>query len=326
MSNSPFKLLDFLGFLFPGAIVLIALYAFFPNLLEFLKLSTDTDTNAVQYVVYIIIAYLIGHLVSLLSSITIEKYSIWKYGYPSEFLLTDYTRGDYLTRESEMDNSKIEDEKEMGRYRSYKKIARIIIFIIILPVSIADVVFSKFGIDYYYTRKLSGFQISMIKGKCALLFRSLGLSYNLDNIFAGDNHRIVHNYYYENADMHKNRMDNCIAVYDFLRAMSFVACIVFLCLLGRSLTTINFHYQIDWKQIIEIVSIGAVAYLFYMGFLKYYRKFTLENFMCLLSDKEFNFPEYPQDYLNKISDENTNNEDTNNSDAESSDTIKFNKL
>lgn len=323
MSNSPFKLLDFLGFLFPGAIVLIALYVFFPDILEFLKLSTETDTNAVQYVVYIIIAYLIGHLVSLLSSITIEKYSIWKYGYPSEFLLTDYKRGDYLTRESEMDNSKI--DKEKNRYKKYKQIARAIIYIIILPVSFADFVFSRCGIDYYYTRKLSGFQISMIKGKCALLFRSLGLSYNLDNIFAGDNHRIVHNYYYENAEKHKNRMDNCIAVYDFLRAMSFVACIVFLCLLCRSLTTINFHSEIDWSQIIEIVSIGVVAYLFYMGFLKYYRKFTLENFMCLLSDKEFNFPEYPQDYLNKISGENTNNEDANNDDG-SNETIKFNKL
>ena len=27
-----------------------------------------------------------------------------------------------------------------------------------------------------------------------------------------------------------------------------------------------------------------------MGFIKYYRKFTVENLMCLLCDKDFDFP------------------------------------
>ena len=105
----------------------------------------------------------------------------------------------------------------------------------------------------------------------------------------------------------KRQQDNCIAVYDFLRAMSFVACIIFQCLLFRSLKTIHFKCQVDWNQILLLIVVSAVAYLFYMGFLKYYRKFTLENFMCLLCDEAFNFPDYAKKERGNITEVNTEN-------------------
>ena len=42
---------------------------------------------------------------------------------------------------------------------------------------------------------------------------------------------------------------------------------------------------INWKCIIILVVILIVANLFYMGFVKFYRRFTLENYMALLTEK-----------------------------------------
>lgn len=288
MSKNPFQILDFLGYFFPGATVMIALLYCLPELQN--QVTTSTNTSAIIYIVCIIIAYIIGHVVSLLSSITVEKYAIWKYGYPSDYLLNDYQPNQFFSRGSKFGNKSITQRR--SKFLGITKcVLKVIIWVALFPVSLTDIILSKlFGINYYYTRKLSGQQITMIKGKCQILFRNIGITENTKDLFAGDNHRIVHNYYYENAGKHSSRMENCIAIYDFLRAMTLVICVIFMILFYRSILTIDVHLPVDWERVGLLVLIGVLAYVFYMGFLKFYRKFTVENFMCLICDKNLDFP------------------------------------
>jgi len=94
MKDNPFSLYDFLGYLIPG---LITLSLFFlinackeihPFNLEVVldKIPSFTFESSI---VVIIIAYTLGHFLSFVSSITIEKYAVWRFGYPSKFLINE---------------------------------------------------------------------------------------------------------------------------------------------------------------------------------------------------------------------------------------------
>lgn len=283
MSDNPFSIQDFLGYFFPGATVLIALYFYVPEVKSLLSFEKDEATMG--YVMCIIIAYVLGHVVALLSSITVEKYINWKYGYPSNFLLKSYSRKRYF-RGRRMNNSGI-NEKRQKQFMRRKRILRGIVLFLIAPISLLDAFLSwRLGVDYYFTRKLPKQQVSMIRAKSTNLYKELNIySFNRP-VFQDDFHRIIHNYYYERAGRHSRRMENCIATYDFLRSMSFVFVVLFFVVLIGGVLSINFSLPIDWKRIAFIMGYAILSYVCYMGFMKFYRKFTIENFMCLICDKK----------------------------------------
>lgn len=285
MSDNPFSILDFLGYFFPGATVLIALYHYVPAVNHLFAI--EEESSVMMYVVCIIASYVMGHIVALISSLTVEKYANWKYGYPSTYLLKSYSRGHYYD-DAPMENDSIDDNSK-NRFISLKKGMKRLMLYVLAPISLLDWVFSVLlGIDYYYTRCLSSQQISMIRAKCVNLYKALNLySINCD-IFQGDFHRIIHNYYYEKANTHSRRMENCIAIYDFLRAMSFVFVVLFYVALIKGIGSIDFSCPIDWVSVSFIFGFFGVSYLCYMGFMKFYRKFSVENFMCLICDSELN--------------------------------------
>ena len=116
----------------------------------------------------------------------------------------------------------------VGFYSKTKIVFKLLVWVFLLPISMVNTIVGLvFGVDFYFTRKLSGQQVTIIKGKCLLLFKSIGIKDNPENLFVGDFHRIIHNYYYEKNGKHSIRMDNCVAIYDFLRAMCLVSCVCF---------------------------------------------------------------------------------------------------
>ena len=54
-----------------------------------IRLAEKRDVPGILeiYVPFILVAYASGHVLSFLSSIFVEKYSIWSVGYPSKYLL-----------------------------------------------------------------------------------------------------------------------------------------------------------------------------------------------------------------------------------------------
>lgn len=79
-------------------------------------------------------------------------------------------------------------------------------------------------------------------------------------------------------------------------AMALIACLLFDYLL---IDQIQYSYHIvralgiekcviNWECIIILVAILIIVNLLYMGFVKFYKRFTLENYMALLTDKSMN--------------------------------------
>ena len=88
VSKSPFSLYDFLGYFIPGALFCY-LFAIVFEIEEIKWLNIEFFLGLRvfdQSVAFILFSYVFGHAINYLSTLTIEKYSIWSIGYPSKYL------------------------------------------------------------------------------------------------------------------------------------------------------------------------------------------------------------------------------------------------
>ena len=92
MKDNQFSLYDLFGYLIPGSFLVIMIKVF----KEFITKTNVTfesvqdsipKLNTVEVFISIIFFYIVGHVINLISSYTIEIYSTWNYGYPSKYLL-----------------------------------------------------------------------------------------------------------------------------------------------------------------------------------------------------------------------------------------------
>lgn len=91
--KNPFSLFDFLGYIFPGAFTLLVIFYFvkmepldfvepmyISDMMVTVKGWLNVSESIVSCSVFLILSYILGHLVAYISSITIEKFVIWWYG------------------------------------------------------------------------------------------------------------------------------------------------------------------------------------------------------------------------------------------------------
>lgn len=271
IKQNPFSLYDFLGYFIPGAL-LIYIYLFIEylkditepfKLTEFLKDTQDFQID--KFLFFIIISYSLGHLVNFISSITIEKYANWKYDYPSKYLLG------------------FKSNPNIWKTLSFK---RIILIILILPISILDLVLGElFKFKKFYTRQLDDLLIEMIKEKGGKLINVLFKNEegNTDGFTLRkyDFHRIFTHYTFENSKNHQFKLVNYVILYGFLRSLSFITICLFW-YLGYLKFVIGNEF-ICWYHLLIT---ALISYTFFMAFMKFYRRYTLEGLMLIVIDKD----------------------------------------
>lgn len=295
IKQNPFSLYDFLGYFIPGAMlfyIIILLNSKVNSLQAIIEVTSQNKEFQFDKVLFfIVMSYCIGHLINYLSSITIENFAIWKYDYPSKYLL-----GYGIVEENN------DDKKRRYLPKTAKKrvrMFRILIAIFIIPITLLDYILSKwFLFKNYYTKKLDVFLVKVIKEKKMNLIRHLYPTY-IDKIEEYDFHRVLSHYVYENSKNHQFKMANYVALYGFLRAMSLICCFLFWIFLVKAIKAVYFYYknliQIDAFKFslydfnIELFFILLlsllVSYIYFMGFMKFYRRYTLEVYMVVATDK-----------------------------------------
>lgn len=294
MNKNPFSIYDFLGYLFPGLIFLVTVFfvchvtsAPLQEYFDFSKyqnlLKTGKDYNWWESTVFVIVAsYVVGHIAAYLSSSTVEYFTNHLFGYPSHYLLHEDT---------------INYKCVLSRYFSEHTLGsivwRILVMLVLLPVTLVMFILGiEFSLINFIVRPLDEYVRNSILRKLNDLSNTLSLLQPDVNSNA-DYHRIVMRYVYLNIEACQRKVDNYVAMYGFLRAMALIACLLFdyllidqikyschiVKVLGMSNCVIN------WRCMGILVIILIVANLLYMGFVKFYRRFTLENYMALLTEK-----------------------------------------
>lgn len=258
---------------------------------EFLKGVRPEQTNGAsavsgtlffleETVIWTIVAYVVGHIVAYLSSVTVEKFAIWTYGYPSEFLLGPVPSLHYWKVNECCDGIQPTCWKEFIEFAW-----RIFIGLFLLPISLCSLVFGKvLGMKSFFVKPLDKTLRETIDANKNKLAESLHIT-----IHEGDDfHRVIYHYEYERQPNHVQKMDNYVALYGFLRAMTFIAdCATLWIVIRYVLPDFSSIAEIDWHLVLMVAMCIAITYTFFMAFMKFYRRFTLESFMCLVIDPSF---------------------------------------
>lgn len=273
MKQNPFSLYDFLGYFIPGSfacyLILIIDFCKKSQILD-VKSFMDSigDVNIENAVLFLIISYLLGHFLSFTSSITVEMYANWKYDYPSKYILNLRERT-YWT----------------GAKDFHDYFWRITLWIILLPTVVLDFILGKiFGLRKFYFKSLDTDLIKFILMKVNFLLDKLGL--NTKNGFESgsgneiDFFRIIQHYTYENSKNHQTKFNNYVALYGFLRTITFSLNLLFWYLSIH----IIFYAGLTLKNSIILITISIFSYVFFMGYMKFYRRYTLEGLMVLTID------------------------------------------
>ena len=222
-----------------------------------------------------LVSYVLGHFVAYISSLTVEQFSIWLYGYPSKFLLQDVESMHYW---------RVSDSNVGRMGKMCKYIWKFIISIFLFPLTVCSLLFAKLlGVKYFFIKKLDAALIDAINAKTHELKSFLKINDD-ENM---DNHRVIYHYEYEQQKVHAVKMDNYVALYGFLRSITLVFNCFSLYLIYIAILSFDVDYYADWKFIRLLLLSILVSYLFFMGFMKFYRRFTLESFMCLIIDTSY---------------------------------------
>lgn len=269
IDQNPFSIYDFLGYLIPGLFFTYAsIFVVNMDMVNPLKIPT-INFQMDQYFVIVILSYMAGHILSFLSSVTIEIFSIWTLGYPSRYLLKFPFPGFW---------------HNILKDRSSLQILIIVVMIIfIFPVIITDLLTRKL----IKTSKLLGksaddLTITLIKEKIPLLLEN---KFNIDkeeiyplNKDGNDFFNIIYHYSLEECPTHVIKMQNYVALYGFLRTMCFsIISLIWIVIIN------GFGGNFSINAIIIILILTAVSGVLYLDFNKFFRKFSLESFMAFLS-------------------------------------------
>lgn len=325
--KNPFSIYDFLGYFFPGSLVLFILYAIckvhanvvdalpFSYVESFMAFLHDEHSEIDVWKIglpFIVIAYILGHISSYISSITVEYMTNRAFGYPSKYLLSHdkiNTHDNYWEGNTEYRIKLIKDHWYGFFFNPLIHIAntfsyfilnigsayywiRTIIFFCLLPISLLVLSSTKItgALVSFVIKPLDQYFINCIETKIFHLPEEIDLVRPPINLQC-DFHRIIMHYVYLNIPGSRRKIDNYVALYGFLRATALILSLftVFVSYIGLRSIWNNFgsiNSYISWSSVLLVVGCWMATIICYLAFVKFYRRFTLENFMSLLTAKE----------------------------------------
>jgi len=271
MKQNPFSLYDFLGYFIPGAVFLLGIVVLRrlgqqPGSWTALLAPISLLGKVELFVPLAVLAYVIGHSLSYLSSITVEKYSVWTLGYPSRYLLS-------------LQPAPFFKPPKAVRPR---RVVRLLVAIALSPLTLLELACHWFGFRPLYAKPLDAALLECVKRQ-VVAFGAARVG-RLETVLPQqgeerDIFRLVYHYTVENAPAHVPKMQNYVALYGFARTLSFEAVIFFWVALAFY---IGGRYTLPQFILIGLSSALAALFL-YLDFNKFYRKFSLESFMALLT-------------------------------------------
>lgn len=294
MEKNPFSIHDFLGYVLPGGIALLLAYMAYKNPQYNYMTSQDfidsiiNTINALKKkgfstielsIATIIISYIAGHLVAYLSSITVERMAIWHYNYPSVFLLSDKPKPRFWSDIVDQWNN----EKRFEAAGNL--VLRIMVSFLFFPLTICIWAVRCLHMDPYFIKSLDNYLQSTIRLKFEMLVKKLSIS-KIKRPEDSDTHRIIYHYMYENFPGHRAKMDNYVALYGVLRSLTLISNIFIMYIWKCQACYLYNNFTWDLMRSYPYMKIGfmvLIQFLFFMAFMKFYRRFTLESFMCMVS-------------------------------------------
>ncbi len=277
VNQNPFSFYDFLGYLIPGGFFILLMYFcgltfdldIVVDLTELLK-GQSQIFGVLNYASIVIISYIAGHFISITSAFFIEKYMNEKLGYPSQYLFNKLS--DDL--EIVCTPSCCEQDEDIKRKIKYR-----IIKAVLLPITPWDYATQKLCYSQSLPFQLANTTWQIIKDGYEKKFRLDNELLKVGTGLHDDLFRLAYHYVYEFSNQHQSKIQNYVALYGFCRNI----CLVFIITFWISFLTFIFRLvegnSISYSLVSVLLSFFFV-YVFYVGFVKFYRRYTLEVLMA----------------------------------------------
>ncbi|CAI2399217.1 Uncharacterised protein [Serratia proteamaculans] len=285
MKQNPFSFYDFLGYLIPGAALLYfiyfggILYHFEPveSFYSYIIVDNGGLLELLKFIPSVVFSYITGHFISLLSSFAVEKYCTRRNGYPSQFIFQEEgerSRVNVITVNLPLSKRKV--------FLPFTNIHHLVTLVVILPIALIEMLpFGMLNQVKPIPQPLRNTVFLSCKKILKKKFKVDVSSMDVKNGLVGDSFRIVYHYAYEYSERHALKLQNYVALYGFSRNISFVFVVIFWIMMTckvfylYGLThTLNFHWFL-------IITTAIISYVFYQGFVKFYRRYTLEAIMAV---------------------------------------------
>lgn len=269
LSQNPFSLYDFLGYLIPGMFLLLFLLnlaSYDPNG-GFEQFFYSSQLSQLQdYAGFILAAYLLGHLVSISSSYSVEKYALWKYGYPSKFIL-GVSHGGYWTKRRE-------------ERRGLQYVLRMLMYIALLPISVLDTLVSCIGLSGIQSTPLDKPLVKLVQLRVQEMYTEIGSGLKKEELDARreDFFSLAYHYVQEHCENHAHKIYNYVALYGLMRSLTLSFVILFWYAASQMVV---FDGQFCTGCIFCLGSIAAIAYTFFVAYRKFLKRYSQEVLLTL---------------------------------------------
>jgi hypothetical protein len=268
LKQNPFSVYDFLGYFVPGALFLFAAFAvsqtWLPSGISQSIAGLFQPSKLEFYLPFVLVSYLIGHVLSFVSSVTVERYSVWRVGYPSRYLLGNPFPSFF----------------QVSPPKRTRRVVRVAVALFILPILILDLTLGvAFRLNELFARPLENVLRDTIAPRIArLVSECTGEECKSEEIKSGvaEFFLLMYHYCVEKASPHLPKMQNYVALYGFCRTIALIFVLVFWSFVAAIPLRIA-----GWScSLAGAAASGCLAYIFFLDFLKFYRRFSLEVFMA----------------------------------------------
>jgi hypothetical protein len=269
-----FSAYDFLGYIVPGlAMMLLADLSYQHHLV---KSGLTYSSICARYggftwpslIPLVLLAYFVGHLVSFISSASIEKHAVWTHGQPLNFIIYGHKSLYFDTGSSTSPKA--------------SKVLRFMMAIFLFPIALFEIPLGRWlGLSGNYIKQSDdliqqAFQRSMVK-----VFKAIGIDvaqmqdrrpweFGLDKLAI---HCAL-----ERAPAHVYTLRNYVVLYGFLRSMALVLVIAFWGFWSHAL-----FYLSTWVAAVTFVFTSLFVFICYAAFIKFWFRYYTEAVMAVIA-------------------------------------------
>ncbi len=258
---------DLLGYLVPG-LAFIAFadlsIAFHLNHINFEYAKIIERYRGVSWgaaIPLMLLAYYLGHIISFLSSYTLERHARWIYGAPSKVLLGEGPPCYFF------------------KPFNFNWAVKLAIAVFMFPILWIELLGKLLKLRNSDLNAFDDLVKDMVNKAHANLFYRSGLDfskYSAREFRQYDYERLGLHYALESAPAHLFSLRNYVVLYGFLRSMSFVFLLI--------CWTLIFHYIIEFrfdKLCLYFLSVGIFCFISYAAFLKFWFRYYRESMMAV---------------------------------------------
>ena len=269
-----FSAYDFLGYIVPGLAFLLLVDVTY--IYHITRADIGYEYFCGRYggmswpglIPLILFSYFVGHIISFVSSVTIEKHAIWTYGQPIKFMIYGYSPGYFCTN--------------LSARPWVSKVMRFIMSMILLPIILFEIPLGKWaGLSGNYFKRADKLTEQAFKRAMVGIFTSIGIDVSeFKNLkpWDMDLENIAAHCALERAPVHVYTLRNYVVLYGFLRSMCLVLLLAFTVFWMHA-----FFYMLLPTAAFCFVVTSLMVFICYVAFLKFWCRYYHEAIMAIVA-------------------------------------------